>query len=425
VQINIERRFLFIYLSFNPIQVENWDSTEIMRTKALRILKGITKMTSYPRPSPSFYVFLFLSSVLCLILVHEADFSLESRVSLAPDCVDQTSDFHDTEYLAVLTALSAKAEDHCATALWGHIYEKTYVDLLFATHDRPKELREALSSVHVFVMDISRGVSIIVLYSASSDLFLSAYNQVKVEYPGVFFVEKDTASYFSTLRETISGSKATNFVITSDDNIFFRTAELRKLATLQNILQQDAEDDVTYSVQLRVSSRDLRPELIAELLPTWGLPHVHITNCSRSLQRSEPAYTTFVAVCYDRGIDSPMFTKQIIEDEFRTLATLGNASNPGILEGIWIEWSYHKDGKDYAIFPIDRVVANTGMGMATVRTDRQFNLTAIPEEDDIRIVNAQNLLQGCKVKHHILGELQAIDSMQNTGDLWAWECSTP
>jgi len=379
-------------------------------------------MTSFRRPSPSFArVFLFLSSVFCLILVI---FSLESRVSLAPDCVDQTSDFDGTGYLAVLTALSKKTEDHCAIALWSDVYEKTYVDLLFATHDRPLELREALFSAHVFVTDISRGVRIIVLYSASSDLFFSAYNQVEVEYPGVTFVKKDTASYFSTLRETISGSKATNFVIISDDNNFFRTAELRKYATLQNILQQNAEDDVTYSVQFRVSSRDKRPELVAELLPTWGLPHVHITNCSRSLQRSDAGFeATFVSVCYDRGIDSPMFTKQIIEDEFRTLATLGNPENPGLLEGMWMSWSSHKNGKDYAIFPIDRVTSNTGLGIATVRTDRQFNLTSVPEEEEMRIANAQKLLQGCKVQHQILGELQVMDSMQNSGDSWAWECS--
>ena len=113
-------------------------------------------MTSSRRPSSSFaYVFLFFSSVFCLILVHEADFFLESRVSFTTDCIDQTSDFDGTGYLAVLTALSGKTEDHCAIALWRDVYEKTYVDLLFATHDRPLELREALFSAHIFVTDIS------------------------------------------------------------------------------------------------------------------------------------------------------------------------------------------------------------------------------------------------------------------------------
>jgi len=313
--------------------------------------------------------------------------------------------------------------------MWNETYGMTIVHLIIGTHDRPQEVREALAAVHQFVTDLGENVKVTVLFSTSHKTFLAAYRCVEQEFKDVSFVMKDETSYFRNLMGVIKKSDATNIVILSDDSIFFRTTEIRKYATLQNLLQNCADDQrARFSVQFRIASKDHRPQLLAELLPTWGGPHVHVTDCSRELHRSIPErQDTFYPVCYDRHIDGPMFSKSIILQEFMQIsARYGNPKNPGVLEAIWIEWSFALSGFDYAVFPVDRVVTNVGMSLSTVRDDPaiffKLNQTNMAAEESERVANAKKIVDGCGKIATVPGELLVIDTMQNSGAQRVWVC---
>jgi len=83
-------------------------------------------------------------------------------------------------------------------------------------------------------------------------------------------------------------------------------------------------------------------------------------------------------------------TKSVLETELAQLDRF-NPPNPGLLEAVWIETSYNYTGLDYAIFPIDRTVANTGMHLTTVLDDRQRAETVELEKAD-RVDIAQKLI---------------------------------
>ena len=298
-------------------------------------------------------------------------------------------------------------------------YGRASVHFIIGTHDRPLQLNETLESLHTFVTDGTLRARVTVLQSSSDAVIQAAYNLVRDHNPKHKFLLKNDTNYFSTLKHVVRTSNATNFVIMSDDITFFRETKILKFATLQNVLSAYFHD-VRFTVQLRISSRDNRPELIGEALPTDFLPHAQITDCSRKLHRSKPGSAFFFPVCYDRNIDGFMMTKSVLETELAQLDRF-NPPNPGLLEAVWIETSYNYTGLDYAIFPIDRTVANTGMNLASVRVDRQRAETIELEKAD-RVDIAQKLIQGCSLVPVAPGFWLNLDAIQVNNTAREWRC---
>ena len=343
--------------------------------------------------------------------------------------------FGNKELLASSASkLKARAKDGCESLkdisslndrnsdcreVFADMYDRASVHFIIGTHDRPLQLNETLESLQTFVTDASRSVRVTILLSSSSVVIQAAYDLIRNHNSQHEFLLKSDGNYFSTLQHVVQTSTATNFVIMSDDTTFFRETKILKFATLQNVLSAYFSD-VRFTVQLRVSSRDSRPELIGEALPTEFLPHAQVTDCSRKLRRSNPRTGTFFVVCYDRHIDGFMITKSVLETELAQLEPF-NPSNPGILEAVWIELSYNYTGLDYAIFPVDRTVANTGMNLATVRVDRQ-NATTVQSEQAHRVDIAEKLIQGCSLSPVAPGFWLNLDAIQVSHAVREWRC---
>ena len=311
--------------------------------------------------------------------------------------------------LRALSDLSGKrgnGNDLCSAEVWGPEYAETSVKFLIASFDRPQELRRVLVALDAFVLG---HYSVNVFFLASEDIFSQAYELLRRQFPSHKFQKRTEDNYFSLLRESVTSSNDTNFVIMSDDTVFIRPIDIRKLATLQNILSVDP--NVKYSVQLRSSSRDKRPDILASFLPAWGLPYVQVVNCSRILRRHDTSSPDFASCCYDRHIDGAMFTRQNIEAEFDTLEQSARPTHPGSLEGNWMAITDTSSWEELAIFPPDRVVMNIGLDFGTVRDDRKF----IESEGDIhhsaaaRLLGAKNLLRGCYLDPPPLGYYLQID----------------
>ena len=115
-----------------------------------------------------------------------------------------------------------------------------------------------------------------------------------------------------------------------------------------------------------------------------------------------------------------MMTKSVLETELAQLDRF-NPPNPGLLEAVWIETSYNYTGLDYAIFPIDRTVANTGMHLTTVRDDRQRAETVELEKAD-RVDIAQKLIQGCSLSPVAPGFWLNLDAIQVSNTAREWRC---
>ena len=167
------------------------------------------------------------------------------------------------------------------------MYDRASVHFVIGTHDRPLQLNETLESLETFVTDASRRVKVTILQSSSSTVIQAAYDLVRNHNSKHEFLLKSDSNYFSTLKHVVQTSAATNFVIMSDDTTFFRETKILKFATIQNVLSAYFPD-VRFTVQLRVSSRDNRPELIGEALPTDFLPHVQVTDCSVKTAQKQP-----------------------------------------------------------------------------------------------------------------------------------------
>lgn len=319
------------------------------------------------------------------------------------------SDMSTVEKLHALSELSAirRNKDDVQECIWLSTYEETSVEFLIGTFDRPQELRRVLLALDTFVVE---QYLVTVLFLASEDFQGKAYQSLIREFPSHKFVNRTTDNYFSLLRESIALSEATNFVIMSDDTVFIRPSHVRRLATLQNMLSVDT--DVKYSVQLRSSSRDSRPEILAELLPTWGLPYVQVVNCSRVFRRFDTTNPDFGSCCYDRQIDGAMFTRKTIASEFDALEQFSPPTHPGELEGKWMQMTEHATWVDLTIFPSDRVVMNVGLGYGTVRDDRKH----LEQKDQIessaknRREGAHALLRGCHLEQPPLGSYLQIDA---------------
>ena len=327
---------------------------------------------------------------------------------------------HVNDGCGLLKDISSLNDRNCdRREVFADMYDRASVHFVIGTHDRPLQLNETLESLETFVTDASRRVKVTILQSSSSTVIQAAYDLVRNHNSKHEFLLKSDSNYFSTLKHVVQTSAATNFVIMSDDTTFFRETKILKFATIQNVLSAYFPD-VRFTVQLRVSSRDNRPELIGEALPTDFLPHVQVTDCSRKLRRSNPRVGTFFVVCYDRHIDGFMITKSLLETELAQLEPF-NPSNPGLLEGVWIELSYNYTGLDYAIFPVDRTVANTGMNLATVRIDRQ-NATTVQSEQVHRIDTAEKLIQGCSLSPVAPGYWLNLDAIQVSNVVREWRC---
>mmetsp|Transcript_9299 Transcript_9299/g.42337 ORF Transcript_9299/g.42337 Transcript_9299/m.42337 type:complete len:395 (-) Transcript_9299:302-1486(-) len=267
--------------------------------------------------------------------------------------------------LKAVEAMSAEIQGD-RVAPWRSTYDKTSVEFVIGTFDRPHELHRCLRALQLFV---EGDFFATVIYLGSSDPVINAYEHVSRIFPHCIFMRRNTSNYFHKLLQTIQSSRATNFVIMSDDTIFFRASFIRKYATLQNMLETDL--NARYSVQLRVSSRDNKPPLLASLLPSWGLPYSQVVDCTRNLSRSLLGTETFFTCCYDRQIDGSMFTRRTFENEMLALGEKMPA-NPGDLEGLWMQFCQsNSNWVDFTIFPVDRLLMNAGMALTTVRKDRE------------------------------------------------------
>lgn len=320
-----------------------------------------------------------------------------------------TPNLSSLERLRTLSDLSGKRgirNGLCYAEVWGPGYAETSVKFLIASYDRPQELRRVLVALDAFVLG---EYSVDVFFLASEDVFSQAYKLLSRQFPLHMFQKRTEDDFFSLLRESVTSSNDTNFIIMSDDTVFIRPIDVRKLATLQNMLSVDP--NVKYSVQLRSSSRDKRPEILASFLPAWGLPYVQVVNCSRILRHHDLSSPGFASCCYDRQIDGAMFTRQNIETEFDTLEQSARPTHPGSLEANWMAVTETASWEDLTIFPSDRVVMNVGLGYGTVRDDRKY----IESQEDIRhsaaarLLGAKNLLRGCYLDPPPLGYYLEVD----------------
>ena len=293
-------------------------------------------------------------------------------------------------FLSQLSAL--RRENQCGDTHWLPTYGNTSVEFLIGSFDRAQELRVVLRSLEVFVTE---AYSVTVLYLGSHDDHVDAYELLSKEYPQHRFLRRSQSDYFQKLRQAIFTSSATNFVILSDDTMFFRSCAIRKFATLQNLLESDLM--IRYSVQLRAATRDPHPDILEELLPTWGLPYVNVVNCSRSLGHWNPVGEKFFTCCYDRQIDGAMFTRRTLEREMSDLQKYKEPNHPGDLEGFWMELAGGADWTDLTIFPVDRVLMNAGMSLGTVRDDRKHleDPGLLDIKDGERETAAKAFLDGC------------------------------
>lgn len=300
-------------------------------------------------------------------------------------------DFERLNEAAQVAALESTSRfdnvDRCTELLWRQEHAATSVEILIASKDRPQELRNTLLTLLTFVQGV-RSVRVTVLFSASSGLFASAYMRVQELFEGFTYVERGEEDYFEKLHNTVRKSPATNFVIMSDDTNFFRSCDIRGFATLQNLLEHNISR-TRISVQLRASSRDERPPALGQILPSWGMPHSHILNCTRGL------WDSFFSSCYDRQIDGAMFTRATLTRELDDLKTFRIPSHPGELEGNWIDWASSATWRDLTIIPVDRVLMNVGLGIGTVRKDREGLEKNLKKNYIDREEAAQDILNDC------------------------------
>jgi hypothetical protein len=298
------------------------------------------------------------------------------------------------ERLALLSELSGEnyANTSCDREPWRAVYDQTSVEIIIGSYDRPQELRSVLLALQTFVTDEFLAS---VLTLGSEEYHSLAYTMLATQFPQHTFFVRNTTNYFELLANAVSKSPATNFVIMSDDTTFIRPCSLRKFATLQNLLETDLS--VKFSVQLRISSRDPRPGIFADFLPTWGLPYAHIVDCSPSLGLHNPNGKSFFSCCYDRQIDGSIFTARTLEIELKGLHGSLMPTHPGELEGFWMASTRAGKWKDLTIIPVDRLVLNSGLSLGTVRTDRRSHETNedIARREDIRALNTQAYLEDC------------------------------
>ena len=114
-------------------------------------------------------------------------------------------------------------------------------------------------------------MKVTILQSSSSTVIQAAYDLVRNHNSKHEFLLKSDSNYFSTLKHVVQTSAAS---ISLSCQMTLHSLLLRysnSLATIQNVLSAYFPD-VRFTVQLRVSSRDNRPELIGEALPTDFLP---------------------------------------------------------------------------------------------------------------------------------------------------------
>lgn len=271
--------------------------------------------------------------------------------------------------------------------LWQQLHTATIVEFIFASFDRPQSLHNSLKALETFVPR-SSSVQVSILFVASTDLFADSYKLIEQQFTPFHFFRRNEFNYFELLQRIVQKSRATNFVIMSDDTVLFRPCDILGFGTLQSMLEQGL-GNTKVTVQLRISSRDVRPPVVANMLPTWGLPYAHVVNCTRGL------WNVSFSSCYDRHIDGAMLTRSVIEEELSALKEYKEPSHPGELEGFWMEWAVRAWWSDLTVIPVDRVLMNAGMNLGTVRKDREDLEKNISANMDTRVQAATEVLAGC------------------------------
>lgn len=293
--------------------------------------------------------------------------------------------------------------------LWREFRASSSVEFIIGSKDRPQQLRNALRGLATFIHP-SENTRATILILATNELYASAYTHLQTRYEEHLFIWRGVDSYFDDVRRAVQESTATNFVIMSDDTLFFRPCDIRSFASLQNMLEQDSLR-TKISVQLRASSRDVRPPSIAHFLPKEGLPYAHLINCTRGL------WNTFYSSCYDRQIDGAMFTRATLQGELQNLKAFAIPGHPGELEGLWMNWAEMASWIDLTIIPVDRVVMNVGLALGTVRADRESLEKNLTHNALTRDQAARDILQGCFWEVARMDEYFQVDQTAGSFDL--------
>lgn len=323
-----------------------------------------------------------------------------------------------TERLVALSSLDTVNNDvRCRfEEAWRASQQKTTVEFLIGSFDRPQELRNVLVSMEKFLIGNYRTTA---LFLGSDDIFLQAYHALSLEKHQHKFLQRNGDDFFFVLKEAISTSPASNFVILTDDVVFIRPCNIQRMGIMQNLLETAKRTKI--SVQLRTSSRDKTPPILAEIPPFNGLmPHVHVVNCSRPLDHNEPHNEdsiNYKPCCYDRHIDGAMFTRVTLEDELKSLGKSGQVPrHPGELEAFWMLYARDALWEDLTIYPVDRVVMNIGIAFGTVRDDRKYleSTDDVPLKEKSRQDAAAAFLQGCFIDDPAPGAYLNIDERHAT-----------
>ena len=112
-------------------------------------------------------------------------------------------------------------------------------------------------------------------------------------------------------------------------------------------------------------------------------------NCTRGL------WDSFFSCCYDRQIDGALFTRATLTKELDSLKTYSVPTNPGELEGFWMTWAERATWTDLTIIPVDRVLMNAGLGLGTVRQERESLEKDLKANAMQREEAAKDMLNGC------------------------------
>ena len=324
------------------------------------------------------------------------------------------------------------------------VVKDTRVHILIGSRNRAAPLSivlQLLAEYHSKHFPLRVSIS----YDASEDVHEKAYNALAKDFPSYEFIKRSKEivgekqyPYGNFIRDMVSSSSATNFVILSDDTYSRKKASLQTIGALQRILSTVSVDSVAsikpYVVVAEQRGRVGLPSMpsengavfVPELGPWNDLPGMvlyNTSNCEMFKRGGKPRGAH--ELCYNRHIDGPMYTKECTASEFSALPWQ-SIRHPANLEGHWIELrdSLLAAKDDFSLAPASQIFFNGGMRFVSAREDPWMPL--VPNETyHLRTALSAAIVAGCRqnpLAPEVIAWMLETNDFHRLGYPLPWNC---